>query len=210
MVYKFCRLYSESVAHLGWNIQEVLTEVKASEDRMKVALKESEERLRKEIADRHYKVREELIKSSFRVTRQVLHSTEDVKASGTDDATRIIAETNDTVADAQDNVVARVTNATKVIVKHGVAGTYFSPEVRRKVGVAELRAIAGSRVAEEWRKSSPTESVFYETDKVLKNLDETVKKANSTLMAAENLLGLMRQRTKRICEEAKEFFKKDD
>ena len=44
----------------------------------------------------------------------------------------------------------------------------------------------------------PTESIFVQTDKCLATLVATVARVNSTLLAAENLLGLMRQRMERM------------
>ena len=191
------------MATLSWDIQGIREEIAASEKRTKEEMKRSEERIKQEISERHYKIREEAIKSSFRIARQVLYSAEDVKVHVAEDNNRVIEETHDTVAEARDNVVRRVDNATRSAVKEGVSGTYFAPEVRRAVGVAELKRIAGSRVAEEWRRTSPTESVFTETDRVLRDLEATLRKANSMMMAAENLLSIMQQRMKKIVKEAR-------
>ena len=175
---------------------------------MMKAIQASEERTRKDMSDRHYKFREEIIKGSYRGVRQIINSAEDLKLAVAEDNNRVISETYDTVAEARDNTVRRVSGATKTAIREGVAGSYFSPEVRRVVGTAELHRIAGSRVAAEWNRTTPTESVFTETDKILRGLDKTVKNANSTLVAAEALLGLMRQRMEKIKDEVKEFKEK--
>ena len=147
-------------------------------------MEESEERIRREVKDRHYKAREEVIRNSYRVSRELLVSAEDVKGAAAMDNSRILKEMYDAISENGDGTVKRIRDSVKQVVKNEVRGTYFSPEVRNAVGYNELHRIAGSRVAQEWRRTTPTESVFLETDRILRNLDQTVRSANSTLVAA--------------------------
>ena len=187
----------------------ILDEMKALEVRLVAKINDSEERIREDIKNRHYKEREEIIRNSYRVSRELLLSAEDVKGAAAKDNNRVLREVYETVAETGENVVRRTKASVKQVVKDEVRGSYFSPEVRNAVGFRELQRIAGSRVAQEWRNSTPTESIFHETDKILRNLDQTVRSANSTLVAAETTLAIMRHRMMSIRKEAHDMMKND-